>query len=99
MAAEAYHKAGDDGKAAEYLNMVRSRANLGPAIGNIMDAIKKERQMELAFEAVRFLDLIRWGDANEVLSQFGFVEGKHNLYPIPQGEMLTNPNAVQNNGY
>ena len=99
MAAEAYHKAGDDGKAAEYLNMVRSRANLGPAVGNMMDAIKKERQMELAFEAVRFLDLIRWGDASEVLSQFGFVEGKHNLYPIPQGEILTNPNAVQNNGY
>ena len=79
--------------------MVRSRANLRPAIGDLMAAIKTERQMELAFEGVRFLDLIRWGDANAVLSQYGFVEGKHNLYPIPQGEIRTNSNAVQNNGY
>jgi hypothetical protein len=99
MAAEAHHKAGNDSKAAEYLNMVRSRANLGPAIGNIMEAIKKERQMELAFEGVRFLDLIRWGDASEVLSPFGFVEGKHNVYPIPQDEMRQNSNAVQNDLY
>jgi hypothetical protein len=99
MAAEAHHKAGNDGKAAEYVNMVRARANLNAAIGNMMDVIKKERQMELAFEAVRFLDLIRWGDANNVLSKFGYVEGKHNLYPIPADEMTTNNKAVQNNGY
>jgi hypothetical protein len=99
MAAEAHAMNGNDGVAAQYLNQVRSRANLGPAIGDVMTAIKKERQMELAFEGVRFLDLIRWGDAANVLGGFGYVEGKHNVYPIPQDEMRNNGNATQNNGY
>lgn len=99
MAAEAHHKAGNDGKAAEYLNDVRERAGLGEFTGDIMTAIKKERQMELAFEGVRFLDLIRWGDAATVLGPMGFVDGKHNLYPIPADELRNNANGVQNPGY
>ncbi len=99
MAAEANHFAGDDGKAATYLNQVRSRANLGAYTGDIFEAIVKERQMELCFEGVRFLDLIRWGKASEVLGPLGFVAGKHDLYPIPQDEMRNNTNAVQNPGY
>ncbi|NPD47309.1 RagB/SusD family nutrient uptake outer membrane protein [Lentimicrobium sp. S6] len=99
MAAEAHHKNGNDGQAGTYLNMVRTRAGLDGYTGNIMDAIKKERQMELAFEAVRFLDLVRWGDAATVLGPLGFQAGKHNLYPIPSAEMRNNTNAVQNPGY
>jgi hypothetical protein len=99
MAAEANHFAGDDGKAAIYLNQVRSRANLGTYTGDIFEAIVRERQMELCFEGVRFLDLIRWGKAPEVLGSFGFVAGKHELYPIPADEMRNNTNAVQNPGY
>lgn len=99
MAAEANHFAGDDGKAAIYLNQVRSRANLGAYTGDIFEAIVRERQMELCFEGVRFLDLIRWGKAPEVLGSFGFVAGKHELYPIPADEMRNNTNAVQNPGY
>jgi len=99
MAAEANHFAGDDGKAATYLNQVRSRANLGAYSGDIFEAIVKERQMELCFEAVRFLDLIRWGKAPQVLGPLGFVAGKHELYPIPQDEIRNNTNASQNPGY
>jgi starch-binding outer membrane protein, SusD/RagB family len=99
MAAEAYHMAGDNGSAALYLNKVRERAHLGPFQGNIMDAIKKERQMELCFEGVRFLDLVRWGDAAAVLGPLGFVAGKHEVFPIPQDEMRNNSSAVQNNNY
>lgn len=99
MAAEANHMAGNDGKAATYLNMVRSRANLGAYEGDIMEAIKKERQMELCFEGVRFLDLVRWGDAAQVLGPLGFVAGKHEVFPIPQDEMRQNAAATQNNGY
>lgn len=99
MAAEAYHMAGNDGKADEYLTMVRDRAGLGAYTGDVMTAIKKERQMELAFEGVRFLDLIRWGDAASVLGSQGFVEGKHNLYPIPADELRNNANGTQNSGY
>ena len=102
MAAEANYRAGNEGQALVELNKVRSRAEL-PAVtasGNaLFDAIVTERKMELAFEAVRFLDLIRWGLADQYLSQYGYVEGKHNLYPIPIDEIRNNPNAVQNPGY
>lgn len=99
MAAEANHKAGNDGKAGDYLNQVRTRAGLEAYTGNIMDAIKKERQLELCFEGVRLLDLIRWGDAPSVLGPLGFIQGKHDVFPIPQNEMRNNSNAVQNAGY
>lgn len=99
MAAEANYRAGNMGKAGDYLNQVRSRANLGAYEGDIFEAIVKERQMELCFEGVRFLDLVRWGKANAALSSLGFVAGKHELFPIPQDEMRTNANAVQNSGY
>jgi len=101
MAAEAYHRSGNDTKAAEYLNMVRDRADLGPAVGDMFQAIVKERQMELAFEGVRFLDLIRWGMAKDVLGPFGYVDGKHNVFPIPQDEVRNNTSesATQNPGY
>lgn len=102
MSAEANYRAGNNGEAVADLNKVRARAGL-PAIQPVGDAmftaIVKERKMELAFEGVRFLDLIRWGLASEKLSQFGYVEGKNNLYPIPSDEMRNNTNAVQNPGY
>ena len=99
MAAEANHKAGNNSLAATYLNQVRQRAKLAPFTGDIMQAIKTERQLELVFEGVRFLDLVRWGDAPTVLGPFGFVAGKHELFPIPQDEIRNNSKAVQNNGY
>lgn len=99
MAAEAYHFSGNDSKAADYINQVRARANLGPVSGDIFNAIVRERKMELAFEAVRFLDLVRWGLADDVLASKGFVAGKNELYPIPADEMRNNANAVQNPGY
>ncbi len=99
MAAEANHMAGDDGTAANYLNQVRSRANLDPFTGDLFEAIVKERQMELCFEGVRYLDLIRWGKAATVLGPLGFKANKHEWFPIPADEMRTNSNAVQNTGY
>lgn len=102
MAAEANYRAGNAGAAVAELNKVRARAELEaiqPAGTALFDAIVTERKMELAFEGVRFLDLIRWGLANEALSQYGYVEGKHNLYPIPTDEIRNNPNSKQNPGY
>lgn len=52
---------------AEGLNKVRNRANLGP-VGYSLAAIKEERKHEFAFEALRWFDLVRWGDLN---SAFG----------------------------
>lgn len=41
------------------LNRVRARSHLAP-IGYSLDAIKNERRWELAFESIRWWDMLRW---------------------------------------
>ena len=82
------------------LNQVRSRANL-PATTLSQANVWKERRTELAMEQDRFFDLVRQGRAGVVLRAHGkaFVDGKHELFPIPQaqrdlsgGRLTQNPN-------
>lgn len=51
--------------AQEYLDKVRSRAGLA-SIPVTLENIKKERRYELAFEGVRYWDLLRWHDEAEL---------------------------------
>ncbi|WP_462318859.1 RagB/SusD family nutrient uptake outer membrane protein, partial [Marinilabilia sp.] len=99
MAAEAYNEDGMVSEALTELNKVRVRAELPELSGlsqtELRQAIKDERQVELAFEGVRYWDLVRWGDAESELSSLGFVSGKHELLPIPQSEIAAN-NAIEN---
>jgi hypothetical protein len=44
---------------ASGLNRVRARSHLAP-IGYSLDALKQERRWELAFESIRYWDLLRW---------------------------------------
>ncbi len=57
------------------LNEVRQRAGLTDAPSLDMDndeyGVKAERRAELFFEATRFIDLVRWGDAPSVLANIG----------------------------
>ncbi len=118
MAAEAYNQSGDDVEALKYINLVRERAKLpdlsvtGPAL---FAAIKNERRLELAYEGVRFQDLVRWGDASKVLAnQWKEIPRGDGTYltvpnagfksynvllPIPEQEMKVNPKMTQNPGY
>ena len=48
------------------MNAVRARAGL-PDIGYSLAALKKERRYELCFEAIRWNDLRRWGDVQEIV--------------------------------
>lgn len=48
------------------LNAVRQRAGL-PDIAYTLANIKKERRYELCFEAIRWNDLRRWGDVQEIV--------------------------------
>ena len=101
MAAEANIMAGNAAVAQPYLDEVRTRAGLA-SVTATMEAIKTERQLELSFEGVRYFDLIRWGDASNVLSDQGFskngnfFQGKHELFPIPYAELSNNPLIEQN---
>jgi len=101
MAAEAYNKAGNDGRAQTELNKVRKRSNLSDISSGgtaLFEDIVKERQLELAFEGVRFIDLVRWGKAAQELGPLGFVTGKHELLPIPDQEVRS-AGLKQNPGY
>jgi len=76
MAAEANNRmaAANDVKACNYVNRVRARVNLDPISAGgdeLFEKIKNERRLELAFEFVRYQDLVRWGDAETVLAHSG----------------------------
>ena len=64
--AEAHLAAGNAGKAAEYVNMVRARAQLPAKNGVTLDDIKLEKRLELFGEGTRFQDLLRWGEGSKM---------------------------------
>ena len=56
-------------ESVEGVNQVRGRAGLPPLDAYSPDALKRERRWELAFEGRRWFDLMRWGDAPEMLEK------------------------------
>lgn len=65
--AEAAFYLGKTGEALDAINQLRDRAGM-PLLTEISeDAIRQERQVELAFESHRFWDLIRWRIAPQYL--------------------------------
>jgi hypothetical protein len=74
--------------------------------------LRHERRMELAMEAHRWFDLVRWGNTKAHMEAYQatesesarshmavFVEGKHELLPIPTKEIELNTALTQNKGY
>lgn len=71
LAAEAQFEAGNVAKATEYVNQIRTRAQL-PSLSTVtLDNIKTEKRLELCMETLRYQDLVRWGDAETVLAEQG----------------------------
>ena len=73
--AEAHYHLGNTGIAAEYVNKVRSRpgVNMPPVESSqtgssLLEKIKHERKIELAFEGNRWYDARRWLDAETVFA-------------------------------
>jgi hypothetical protein len=108
LAAEASNETGSGPQAATYLEMIRDRARNGnnsilPPVAYVDQAqmraaIKKERRVEFGCEFERFWDLVRWGDAQAVLSGLGY-QPKNHWYPLPSSALSSNPNLVQNPDY
>ena len=71
LAAEAHLNAGNTAKALEYINQVRTRAKETPLTSVSLSDIKTEKRLELCNEAVRFQDLVRWGDAATAMKEQG----------------------------
>ena len=115
IAAEAEMKLGNTAKAADLVNVVRSRAAIAGKADNMkvtaadmtIDFILDERAREFAGEQLRWFDLKRTGKLVERVKKYNpsaavFVADYHNLRPIPQQELdaVTNKNEfVQNPGY
>jgi hypothetical protein len=96
--------------AIESFNLIRERAGLDTiatdGTGEITsDMLLKERRYELACENHRFYDLVRFGQAQPVLSAFASVGGytfnsTDLLLPIPQAEInVSKGKLIQNAGY
>ena len=92
--------------AKDALNLIRERAGLGNTTATtqaeLRDAIYKERRLEMAFEHDRTFDLRRTGRAGAVLRALGknYVDGKNDLFPIPQIQIdRSNGALTQNPGY
>lgn len=100
--AEAANEAGDPTTALQELNTVRNRANLPQATATdqtaLRQAIWNERRLELAMEHDRWFDLIRTGRAATVMQAHGknFIAGKHELFPIPNDQLIQTPELGQN---
>ena len=67
--------------AQKYLDQVRKRVGL-PSVPVTLDNIKKERRYELAFEGVRYYDLLRWGDAEKEINKIVDVPARTMNVPI-----------------
>ncbi len=101
--AEAANELNDTVKAKAALNMIRNRAGL-PSINAISQAnlrtkIWNERHIELAMEEDRFFDLVRQGRAGLVLRAQGkqFVDGKNEVFPIPDRQIVLSGNKLTQN--
>ena len=88
---------------------VRARAGLAPMAAGLseaawLDAMYKERRIELGFEMHRWYDLLRHPNPTyfiTVMTAAGKtnINAKHRFMPIPQGERDKNANLSQNTGY
>ncbi|WP_282040893.1 RagB/SusD family nutrient uptake outer membrane protein [Winogradskyella flava] len=118
MAAECENErpGGNANTAFEYIRSIRERAYatvgeaeaiLGLSQQAFREAIYDERKWELAAEAHRRYDLIRWGIYLDVVRNAEFItynpdeniQDYHVLLPIPLNELQLNPNLTQNPGY
>lgn len=103
--AEARARQGELSNAKEDLNKVRNLAGLDNTTAvtaeDVIEAVQQERRFELFTEfGHRFFDLKRNGSLNTVLSAVkpGW-NSTDEHWPIPETELLANPNLTQNPGY
>lgn len=105
--AEARARQNDLATAISDVDVIRKRAGLtliadtNPSIEKeaLIDLIIEERKKELFTEwGHRWLDLNRTGIAEEVFGA-SIWESFDEFYPIPENEIMKNPNLTQNDGY
>ncbi len=111
IAAEARMEMGDNERALEYLNAVRTRAGAFEKTEIDQTVVMDERARELAFEGQRWFTIKRMGRLVEQIRNYAGnvnwrnaarerIEDHHVNWPIPESELLLlGPNYPQNEGY
>ncbi|GAA3515057.1 RagB/SusD family nutrient uptake outer membrane protein [Aquimarina addita] len=103
--AEALNELNQSSAAINALNRVRTRVNLPDITTTDQESLREliwnERRLELAMEHDRWFDLIRTGQASSVMTAHGkpFITGKHELFPIPNDQLIQTPDMSQNPGW
>lgn len=94
--AEALYEIGDEDGAREAVNAVRKRAGLPDVVASgsdLLEAIKHERRIELAFEEHRYYDVRRWKDAPKY---FGRAVHSVMIKKYPDGHKTYEPSSIRN---
>lgn len=106
------------GMISDYEQFYGVRINIRPYTGSYsqeeaLKIVKFERRLELAMESERFFDLVRWGEADQVLNQYyadeadncsiysiaNFTPNKNEYLPIPFSQLsASNGHYKQNIG-
>ncbi|WP_294819034.1 RagB/SusD family nutrient uptake outer membrane protein [uncultured Flavobacterium sp.] len=100
--AEAAFHIGNTTEALDQVNEIRDRAGLEDLAAVTLQAIWKERRLEMAMEHDRWFDIVRTGQGVSAMAAVGktFIPGTHELFPIPQPQVtLSGGRLTQNNGY
>lgn len=115
MRAEALAELGQLSEVYPLVNQVRARVNM-PSIESVegtglsqekmIEIVRHERRVELAFESLRFFDLKRWGIMDKAYARAAadpvgpfnpqYRGRRSEVFPIPQSELDANRNLVQN---
>lgn len=101
MKAEALFRLGDVATALPLVNQVRVRSNATPLSALTLQDIEDERAREFLWEGCRRTDMIRFGDYFTGTWPFKTTQTEpfRRLYPIPNEQIVANPNLSQNEGY
>jgi len=104
--AEALNENSKTTEAITELNRIRTRAGLGGTTassqGDVRQAILDERRLELALEGHRWFDLVRAeaAEAGIMNAEMGeTISSNYYIFPIPNGEVTSFDDIVQNAGY
>ena len=100
--AESGFHVGMTSDAVDRITAIRQRAGLSAVTSVTLTSILKERRAEMAMEHDRWFDLVRTGQAQPAMAADGktFIIGRHELFPIPQDQIIASGNRLsQNLGY
>lgn len=92
--AEAYYMTGNEAEARKALNVIRSRAGMPEVTSSgseLLEKIRNERRIELAFEEHRYFDVRRWKLGDKYLNKT--VTGI-TVLRLPDGSKLYKPGKV-----